>query len=704
MPCLRVLFSLCLSCLLALSVSILPIRAEDSPRSVKYNLDQLEKILLGKNSSLEALYYQSESALYKLEEDRLKWGPRFRVNYNYYPKNQITEEYTVSYFEQLGEMSVVYPIMDFIFNKYYSGKEKEYLVEETQALLAARRLELLRELRYQYVEALKEKQLAVEYKKRKKLFSKWLTDVKQGYYYKQALLVEVLDIETLQLANEQALEQHRQNYFIKLTQIAQLTGLESKEWEPAPQLAPPSSLPDKKNLLNALDEHPLIRIYQIRASRDSLRQKSSSYKHIKLDAVAGYIVGEDEDGVYQSGSHLGVMFSVPLSYYDLVDYEKLSLLDEQRRWEAEAFDQKLKLKKQLEAAYIKTKGIKRKRELARRQLTYAEKKIGFLNMQMQHSLSEPENPRQQLIRAYQQRWRAQEKLLDIEHQWHTAYYELAYLSGNDRLPQPVAQKYLAPSVDEQPSVAPYALYIKNTGQLNDPEKRKFLIRFCSAKNITQVLLNIDELFFISETPLWLPKLISDLHRQRIRVWGLTAINEDVSEMITPDDPPPLLTYNRKHLISESFYGLHLHFNHTHYPGEDSGALKAELNKLLIHLKKFSEQLKGLFPPLKLGLSIPYWYDKLDIQLLADSIYYADELIVTFPEYMRVAELLEEAGDELRLGEDMGRRVWLALDCTHFYHDNRLLLEEYIELARKKSSLQIGFVIFDYQTYQAREER
>lgn len=669
----------------------MPILPAYSQKPVKYNLDQLEGILLGKNSSLEALYYQLESALYQHEGNHLKWGPRLRINYNSYPENQIAQDYSVSSYEQLGEVSLVYPIIDILFNRHYSEQEKEQLVEETQALLAAGQLELLLELRRKFVLALKEKRLAAEYGRRKEQLSQWVTETKQRHYYKQALSVEVLDIEALQLANEQALEQHRQDYSLKLTQLALLAGLEDKEWEAVPTLGLPSFLPDKKSLLKELDEHPLIKIYRIRALRDNIRQKSSWLGQLKLDAVAGFMVGEDRDSTYRSGSHLRVMFSVPLAYNKLVDYQKLSLLDEQKRWEAEAFAKKLKLKQQLAAVYIKVEGINKKRELAQKQLRYAKEKIGFLKAQMEYPLSEPENPWQRLIGAYRQQWRVQEELLELGYQRQTAYYELVYLSGKNRLPQPVAKMSLAPATDNRPQLAPQALYIEDTSLLADP----FLIRFCRSKGITRVLLNIDQLFLKLEAPPWLPESISGLHQQDIRVWAMLSPD---NLAIPQTNLNPLLTYNEQHIISESFDGLHLHFNPPRNQGEDSEPLKAGLNNRLIHIKKLSEQLKGLSPPLKLGLSIPHWYDKLDMQLLADSIYYADEVLVTFPKRFKAAELLEMAEDELRLGVQMGRRIWLALDCTDFDRDNRPHMEEYMERVRNQSPPEIGFVIFDYQGY------
>ncbi len=150
MPCLRWLcHNLLLGCLLGGLMLASPVWAKDSPQPRKFSLHQLEKILLGRNSSLEALYYQLEQALYQQEGDHLKWGSSLRVNYSYYPQDQTMDETSVSFYEQRGEVALVYPIIDILWHKHYSQREKQVIVEEKQALRAAGQLELLGRLRRQ---------------------------------------------------------------------------------------------------------------------------------------------------------------------------------------------------------------------------------------------------------------------------------------------------------------------------------------------------------------------------------------------------------------------------------------------------------------------------------------------------------------------------------------------------------------------------
>ncbi len=687
--------------------------AKNGSAPPKYDLRQLENILLGKNSNLEALYHQLKQALHQQAGDYLNFGPSLRLNYNYYPQKpgsayEITDENPVSAYEQWGEVSLVYPLIDAIWDRHYSKKEKQLLVEEKQALLEAGQLELLLELRRQYAAAYKEKLLVNEYKKRNGQLSLWLAATKQRYYYKQALLPEVLDLEALQLNNQQLLDQHRRNYSLKLIQLGQLAGLERKDWEAVFPLAAPPPIPDKQSMLNLLDRHPLIRVHRIRASRDNVQLASRRSKPLKLEALFGYIVEEDRTDGYQSGSRLGFRFSIPLAYNKLVDYQKLSLLDDQKRWEAEASAQRQNLKQQLAIAYNQLEGINAQQKLILKQIQRTEKKINFLKNQLEYPLAEPEHPWQRLIAAYQQQWQTQEKQVELDYREQLAYFELRYLAGNHSsleattLAQPAS---FAGDVSRL-SVNPRGLYVEDTDSLADPAQRKFLIQFCYAKGINRLLLNMRRLFASSETPPWLPELIADLHKQHITVWAMSRPYNPLATAINQSariDPTPILTYNRQRLVSQGFDGFHLYLEFPEALTEKPELLKKKLNQLLTQCAKLDKLLKELPHPLKLGLSIPAWYDQLDMQLLADSVYAADELIITLPEKLKVAELVKELQTELQLGRQMGRRIWLALYDNHFKQAGQPELDEYIEQVISQEQQPVGFMIFNYQTYQSLEE-
>jgi outer membrane protein TolC len=681
-----------------------PTWAKDSPQPLKLNLHQLEGLLLGRNNSLEALYCRLEQAVHQLQEDSYRQWPSLRVSYSYYPQDQLVEEDGVSFYEQRGEMALVYPVTEALLNRRYSQQEKQMTVEERQVLLEAGRLELLRQLRRQYAAVLKEKRLLDEYHRRGEELSRWLAEAKQTYYHKQSPLPDVLNLETQQLDNQQLLEQHRRDYSLKLAKLAYLAGLENRNWEPVPPLAPPP-LPDKQALLGLLNQHPLIRACRLKASREGAKLEGDWLKSFKLETMVGYIVEEDRYSAYQSGAHLGLRFSVPLAYKQLADYRQLSLLDEQQRWQAEAEAQEQELRHQLAAAYILLEGIGGQRELAQRQIQQAQEKVNFLQTQMEYPLAEPSRPWQRLLSAYQQQWRAREKLIELEHQWYTAYYELLYLSGRTDPPGSaagVSLTYSLPMDNPLYPAPPQAVYIKQVASLSAPDEQRFLIQFCRAKGINQVLLNAGPLFAPSPAPEWLPVFISRLKRQGISVWAIAAPAAEASRSI-PAISAPLLSYNRQHLSSEALDGLLLHLALPDKPEENPERFKAELNQLLSLCGRLGRQLRASPRPLKLGLGITYWYDQLDMQLLADSIYYADELIVTLPEGLEVAELLKEVKDELRLGEEMGRRVLLALDCSRFSPDGHPGLGEYMEQLQSQWPQRLGFVIFDYQTYRTLEE-
>jgi outer membrane protein TolC len=682
-------------------------KRSSSYQPLRFNLDQLEQLLLGRNSSLEALHYQLESAFHQLDLSRYQGGLSVKLNYSHYSTNPLGEEYSIYLYEDWGGISLVYPIIDSLWHRRFARQEGEVMVEQQRALLEAAQLELLRELRCQYAALLKEKRLLNKYRRREKMFADWLAQAKQKYYYKESLLTEVLDIEALQLANQSLLGQHRQIHSLILARLASLAGLEKQEWEPVPPVTSFPPVPDRQYLLGLLDQHPLIRVYRLKASRDNIRLESSWYEHIRLDAETGVIVGQerDSDSAYKTGGHIGFRFSIPLFYKDLVDYKQLSLMDEQKRWAAEAEAQKQKLRQQVVTAYSRLEGVSAQQKLARKQINKAQEKIRFIRTQTEYSLAEPENSLQRLIAAYQQQWRVQDKLIELDYQWHTAYYDLLYLGGKKQFTGPAGEKAETRSTayDSQPYLTPVALYIKNTKQLAAVKEQEFLVQFCQTKRINQILLNIRQIFASSSTPDWLPELISRLHQQGVSVWAMVvpagAPAAD-GEQWSRFDPTPLLTYNKKHIISEAFDGLHLHLNFSERPL----LTEEEFSQLVGYYGWLCQKLKAFPYSLKIGMSIPYWYDKLNAQVLADSIFYADELIVIPPEDLKINKLLDKLWDELHLETKQGGRVLLALDCNHFEREDQPRLEEYIEQVASQYPQQVGFAIFDYQTYQSIEER
>jgi outer membrane protein TolC len=694
-------------------------KENSSSASVKrqFNLQQLEKLLLGKNSTLDALYYQLEQSLHQLKINSLQKGASLRLSYNYYPYNpyafELSDEESISFYRQRGEIALVYPLIDIFLNRYYSRLEGESMVDEKQALLAAGQLDLLRELRIQYAAILKEKRLLDAYLKRDKQFLKWLELAKQRRYYKQSLLSEIPDIETLHLDNQSLLKQHRQTYNLKLYQLALLLGLENLEWEPAPSLTPPPAIPDRKQLTDLLEQHPLIKILSLKSARNNIWLKWRKWEPLKLDAEAGFIVEEEQDKDYQLGSRLGLRLSIPLNYKELIDYKQQSVLAEQKRWEAETKSQREKLKQQLAGAYSTLMDIDNQKELVQQQIWQAEEKITFIKTRLESSFAETESSLLPLIMAYQRLWNNREKLITLDYQRDTAYYDLLYVSGKTHFSESVNQAAQTvhngkrPGPVSQALYAPRALYIKNSGSLANPEEQGFLLAFCHTRHINQILLNTDQLFVSTQNCSWLPKLTSLLHQQHISIWAAIGPYDGLTPHTTrliSADTTPILDYNRLKQEGETLDGLYLHFDFPGQPPEDHPRLKFELNQLLTFYQQVNRRLKAADQPLKLALTIPQWYDQLDMQLLADSIYLADELIISFPEMMQPALMPEGLKDELRLSADMERYVLLALYCSQLASDNRLPVEDYMEQVSGKLQQPVGFAIFDYQNCLTVEEK
>jgi outer membrane protein TolC len=690
--------------LLSIICSFSSLKALEKRVTPVYTLEQLEELLLKNNPDITAAQKKVRSLESELEETKFLFGPEIRVGYSFFPGGSVGGIFAAG-INQLGDITLTYPILDGLFGVRYSKMEKEALVEEAKAELSRLQNEVLFELRKTYFEALIEKEEAEKNYEIFLILKNVLALVNEGRKAGEILLPEVLEVEKEIIKARESYKTSRYIYFSKKKLIALLTGLEDQAIDLADHKRE-ITFPIKEDELAkiALENSPEIRILLSRAKAAEARTKRAKFQYLSLVGESGYVLVDSIDRIDQ-GLWLRLNFSAPIFFKKLKHEREDRFMHEKEYWEGEARVTGRRLEERIRSIYDRILETSAEIESTLKEIEKSREDLRI--KEAIHTFPSKAAPDVSFMNILKERIRLKElefKTSILGYRRKISYYELLSAAGLKSPTEVYTFKLDGTRGTSRPKefFDERGIWIWNTDFIGNPAKEELAIFFLAVKGIKQVFISLDKktIYSLSYNP-DLERFISKVHDREVKVhallgentWIYPEVRKDLFEIVDR-----IIAYNEKTVSKSRFDAVHLDIE-PHAMMDWKGNEKSKLSLLVETYRDVREKINTGAPHIELWVDIPDWYDQIDLNLLQEIYSTVDRVVVMAYGKLDSKLILEAVKEELNLGEKYGKPTWVGLSSSDFLKKGEEAMEEIIQEIQKNSSFSLGGIaIHSYSDY------
>jgi outer membrane protein TolC len=667
-----------------------------------YSFKDLEKLILEKDVSIEAVNQRLNAAQYQLGEIKSSLGPELTSRYTYYPQNGSFGDDEEIDTEHRVYLRLRQDILNLLKVRPGLVKEGKAEIKAVEAELEEAKRRALYEFRREYLEVRGEKVQADFYLQLKNTYQSLVNLLEKRYRYKEGLLTEVLKAEKELIEADNAFLYHMDAFKRRKHLLAESLGIEEQKIE-IDDIDSVYSLPSEDKLIEAaLRNRGEIKYFKARALQKKERVSTAAYEEISLAPFVGYRIREDRLTGSESGPEIGLAFSIPLHFMKAKKNRVGRLKAEENYWKSEARRFSLDIKNDIRNAYEKysqgnnysakaAKEIELKKEELRIEKSKLERAVKGIDADFANLL---------MIEAEITRLNLEKRISQYE--VAKSYYELLYQAGLYQAGELLPYNSKGSEIERKPYSR--ALWVWNVDSfLGKEQQEEFFISFCKTKGIKRVFLSVnkrllDHFHYPAQN---LADFITQLHRAGIKISALFGENL----WIYPQNRKNLITriqlimeYNSLYDREARFDGIHLDIE-PHALEEWNDEKKKHLALLVETYNEVKEILLTGKTELQLEVDIPAFYENVDYSVFKKIFDVVDVITVMAYKKRSPEKVIKAVEAEMQAAVEANRAIMIGLNAKDFSDEAKL--EELILAVGDRISARpcfLGFSLHDFHDY------
>ncbi len=670
-----------------------------------FTFHDLEKLTLTRALTIKAAELKRRAAKHNLSATRVEHWPEFQASYRYLPDRiDLTDDEL-----NAGNSLILRLSQDIIqVTKTRSARIKNAKAElqaADHATNAALNQALL-DFRTRYIDMLQTHQEAESRKRLSRIYHKMLKITKQQYEQGEKLLPDIFEIEKELIKSKGREEFSLARFNSQQQEMADLFNLQTSQI--ALDTIEYQALRIKKQELQnlAVNNASQARIFLAKSVAENSRAQSAEYRNVHFTPYLGYRYRWHDPGKITGSAEAGIRLAFPLLFPVTHGKRKAQMMATAASWEVAAENARAVARSNVVEAHDRLR-------LTTHQLMEIEKELEFQreskrikNEKLVRLPERVKTDRLRLLRFDVQIEKTRLRKKYLQHEKTLRFYELLYLCGlrwPSELNRTLAHKPGAPTE------LSHATWVWNTAQtLADDAQQQRLVQFCQTEGLTQVFLSINrEIMSSAQSTNILQTTITRLHQNAISVSALIGdpmwiFPSKRNHLIAGLDF--IIEYNRRVEVGATFDMLHLDIEPHTLP-----AWKKEkpelLRRLLETIIQIKVALKSQNTALPIGIDLPTFYHKVDVQALREII--SNVSSVTLMAYKRKSLIsIQTALSHITPHTtELDKRLVLGLNADDF--KTKMALRQFMaQIVTRIDAGEIlsGFAIHDYKTYSTLKEK